>query len=86
MKALVSQDEEPAKVSLKCDPVDGANLVGQYESVTPGYHMNKKHWITVALTGDLPDDLLADLVRGSYERVVRGLSKADRQKLAGEET
>ena len=86
MFALVSQDEEPARVNLKCDPVDGANLVGQYESVTPGYHMNKKHWITVSLTGDLPDDLLADLARGSYERVVRGLSKADRQKLAGEES
>ncbi len=83
MYALVSQDEEPARVNLKCDPVDGANLVSQYESVAPGYHMNKKHWITVTLTGGLPDELLMDLVRGSYELVVRGLSRADRQRLMG---
>ena len=83
MYALVSQGEEPARVTLKCDPVDGAHLVGRYESVVPGYYMNKKHWITISLTGIVPEELLADLARGSYQRVVRGLSKADRQKLAG---
>lgn len=85
MFALVSRDEEPARVNLKCDPVDGANLAGRYASITPGYHMNKKHWITVTLTGEVPEELLMDLARDSYDLVVRRLSRADRQLLSAKE-
>jgi len=43
--------------------------------------MNKKHWITVSLTGELPEDMLTDLARGSYERVVKALTKKEQLKL-----
>jgi len=81
MFALVSQEEKVARVTLKCAPVDGALLVGQFESVVPGYHMNKKHWITIALTGELPEEMLIDLAQNSYELVVSKLTKADKEKL-----
>ena len=81
MFALVSQGDDIPRVTLKCDPVEGAHLVGQFNSVVPGYYMNKKHWITISLTGELPDEMLTDLARDSYERVVKALTKKDQQKL-----
>lgn len=81
MFALVSQGDDIPRVTLKCDPTDGAHMVGQFDSVVPGYYMNKKHWITISLTGELPEEMLTDLARGSYERVVKALTKKDREKL-----
>jgi len=81
MYALVSQNEEITRVTLKVDPVDGVMLVGQYKSVIPGYYMNKKHWITISLTGELPLEMLKDLSKKSYELVVSKLTKKDKEKL-----
>jgi len=81
MFALMSQKEKVPRVTLKCAPADGEVLVSQYESVIPGYYMNKKHWITISLTGELPDEMLIDLASGSYDLVVGKLNKADKGKL-----
>lgn len=81
MFALVSQKEEIPRVTLKCSPADGEVLVSQYKSIIPGYHMNKKHWITISLTGELPEEMLTDLANGSYKLVVSKLTKADRYEL-----
>lgn len=81
MFALVSQHEEIPRVTFKCIPEDGALLVGQYESVIPGYHMNKKHWITISLTGELPEEMLIDLANNSYNLVVSKLTKKDKENL-----
>ena len=81
MFALVSQLDEVPRLTLKCDPVDAEVLTGQFESVVPGYHMNKKHWITISLTAELNDAMLIDLIDDSYQLVVRKLSKADKSKL-----
>ena len=51
MFALVSQEEDVPRVTLKCAPEDAATLTGQFKSVSPGYYMNKKHWVTLSLTG-----------------------------------
>lgn len=72
---------EPA-VNLKCDPERAVELREQYAGVRPGYHMNKRHWNTVALQGDVPGDLLRQLVDHSYELVVAGLPKRLRHELA----
>ena len=82
MFALVSQQEEVPRVTLKCDPVDAEVLTGQFKSVVPGYHMNKKHWITISLTGELDEEMLKGLIDDSYELVVSKLSKADKNKLS----
>lgn len=81
MFALVSEDETVPRVTLKCAPADGEILVSQFESVIPGYYMNKKHWITISLTGELSDEMLGDLVDDSYGLVVGKLTRAQKIEL-----
>ncbi|MFZ0171285.1 MAG: MmcQ/YjbR family DNA-binding protein [Acidimicrobiales bacterium] len=73
MFALVSLGDAPAQATLKCDPEEATALRRTYDGVTPGYHMNKRHWVTVDLGAALPGELVADLVRGSYQLVVASL-------------
>lgn len=82
MFALVSQLEEPPRVTLKCHPADAAHLVSHYDSIVPGYYMNKNHWITISLTGELPESMLRQLAADSYDLVVGKLPKRDRLALA----
>jgi len=81
MFALVSQKEEIPRVTLKCKPADGEVLISQFESVVPGYYMNKKHWITISINGEVSEEMIYDLAGGSYDLVVSKLTKADRKKL-----
>lgn len=60
-------------VILKSDPEDGKALQEQREDITPGYHMNKKHWITLHPSGDLSKRLIDELVTDSYRLVVANL-------------
>lgn len=69
--AIVAEGSNPLRVSLKCDPVLAVNLREKYETVLPGYHLNKKHWNTIICSGQLADDEVFDLVRLSY-RLVSG--------------
>ncbi len=69
MFALVAEKSDPIRISLKCDPLLAVTLREKYESVMPGYHLNKKHWNTVVLTGQLEWDEVKDLIRHSYELV-----------------
>lgn len=62
-------------VTLKADPGRAAHLVARHPQVTPGYHMDKRHWITVTLDEPLPGGLLDDLVEESYELVVSALPR-----------
>lgn len=81
MFAYVSVKEGMPVVTVKCVPFDGEILVEQFEAISPGYHMNKKHWITILLTDEIADDMLIDLVDKSYELVVSKLTKAKREEL-----
>lgn len=72
MFALVADKSNPLRVSLKCDPVLAETLREEYESVLPGYHLSKKHWNTILLTGQLSDDDFKDLVALSYRLVTEG--------------
>ena len=69
MFALVFEDTSPLRVNFKCDPQLSLNLQEKYESVLPGYHMNKKHWITVICSGQLDNSEILDLARLSYRLV-----------------
>jgi predicted DNA-binding protein (MmcQ/YjbR family) len=75
MFALLALDEVPPAVNLKCDPDLALELRDRYEQVQPGYHMNKKHWNTVELTGTIPDAELRGMIDHSYELVVAPLPK-----------
>ena len=69
MFALIQEGSTPLRLSLKCDPQLAVLLRERYESVLPGYHLNKKHWNTVLLTGQLGEDEVHDLIRHSYNLV-----------------
>jgi predicted DNA-binding protein (MmcQ/YjbR family) len=69
MFALVAEGSKPLRVSLKCDPLLAHTLRERYESVQPGYHLNKKHWITVLCSGQLTEEEVKDLVRLSHRLV-----------------
>ena len=80
--ALTRLDGSPLTVNLKCDPEDAIRLREEYEGlIIPGYHMNKRHWNTVTVDGDLPDRLLKELIEDSYDLVVAGLPRAERLRL-----
>jgi predicted DNA-binding protein (MmcQ/YjbR family) len=65
-------------INLKCDPENGVQLREQFASVLPGYHMNKKHWITVLMDGSIPDQLIRQWIGDSYQLVVATLSKSQK--------
>ncbi|TFC07003.1 MmcQ/YjbR family DNA-binding protein [Cryobacterium adonitolivorans] len=68
--ALSALAGEPFKVSLKCDPEEGRALREEFpEHITPGYHLNKKHWITVVLDGVVEDEHVEQLLRDSHALV-----------------
>lgn len=79
--ALIGVDTLPLRVNLKCDPERAVELREEYEGIIPGYHMNKKHWNTVYLAKDVPGALIRELIVHSWERVVAGMSKKDREEL-----
>jgi predicted DNA-binding protein (MmcQ/YjbR family) len=64
--AIIAEKSNPLRVSLKCDPQLALTLRERYETVVPGFHLNKKHWNTIICTGQLTDDEVFDLVRHSY--------------------
>lgn len=69
MFALISEGKNPVRVSLKCDPQLAITLREKYIEVMPGYHLNKKHWNTLVLTGELPWEEVQGLIRHSYSLV-----------------
>lgn len=71
MFALVAENKTPVQISLKCDPVLAATLRERYETVMPGYHLNKKHWNTIVLSGQLSWEEIQDLIRHSYDLVAK---------------
>lgn len=79
--AITGLDNEIFEVNLKCDPEYSIELREEYEAVRPGFHMNKNHWNTVQFEEDLDDKFLYELIDHSYDLVVKGLKKADREFL-----
>ena len=67
--ALSALDGSPLTLSLKVDPEDSISLRAEFPQITPGYHLNKRHWITIDLSRGVPDDLVEDLLRGSHDLV-----------------
>jgi predicted DNA-binding protein (MmcQ/YjbR family) len=66
MFALIAEGKQPVRLSLKCDPRLSKLLRDKYDEVMPGYHLNKKYWNTLVLTGQLQWDEVRDLIRHSY--------------------
>jgi predicted DNA-binding protein (MmcQ/YjbR family) len=78
---LASLESIPLQINLKCDPEKAVDLREEYESVQPGYHMNKKHWNTIIIDGSIPKQKILEWIDHSYNLVVAGLKKSDLEKL-----
>jgi predicted DNA-binding protein (MmcQ/YjbR family) len=78
---LASLEKVPLQINLKCEPEYAVELRERYASVQPGFHMNKSHWNTVLIDGSIPKSELKEMIDHSYEQVVKGLKKSDKEKL-----
>ena len=81
MYALVAWQETPLKITLKVDPAQADLQRAMFVSIKPGYHMNKQHWNTIELSGELSDAQLTGLIDDSYQLVVAKLTKKERLAL-----
>ncbi len=81
MFALAGENGVPLAVSLKCEPLLAEQLRTAHPAITPGYHLNKRHWNTVVIDGSLSEVMVADMVQDSYDLVVSGLPAAQRRGL-----
>ncbi len=81
MFALIPLERIPLQINLKCGPELAVEIRERYETVQPGYHMNKKHWNTILVDGTLRNELIYRWIDDSYNLVVKGLSKTEKEKL-----
>lgn len=82
MFALLATTAAPLRLSLKVDPDYGEVLRASFPAIKPGYHLNKRHWVTLTLDGSLEPTLVQELIEGSYRLVVQGLPRAMQAQLA----
>lgn len=81
MFALVGHKEGYININLKCEANDALGYRDIYECVIPGYHMNKKHWNTIIVNGEMKDEILIDMIDDSYDLVVSKLTKKEKAQL-----
>jgi len=79
--AISALDSDSLSVSLKCEPEIAVRLREAHPAITPGWHLNKRHWNTVRLDGSLPDPLVEELVEDSYDLIVPKLPRAQQLRL-----
>ena len=87
MFAAICRDDDnnPVYITLKLEPLEGEFWRKQYEDIIPGYYMNKVHWNSVKAEGDVPDDVLKDLLNKAYEIVLGSFSKKKQKDILGDE-
>jgi predicted DNA-binding protein (MmcQ/YjbR family) len=76
---LAGMDEVPFSINIKADPESAVEQRERYPAVTPGYHMNKKHWNTIVLDGSVGKNLIKQWIDDSYKLVASSLPKAKRK-------
>jgi predicted DNA-binding protein (MmcQ/YjbR family) len=79
--AIYFKDENSEQINLKCEPERAQQLRSIFKEVTPGYHMNKRHWNTINLKGELPVSEIFSQIDHSYDLVASKLPKATKQRL-----
>lgn len=85
MFAMQGGDKEKKPIiTLKCEPSFGKALREKYQDIVPGYYMNKQHWNSVYLEGNVPDEVLQEMVDMSYGLVLGSLSKKVQQQIKEE--
>ena len=84
MYAMIGGDKSGKQiVTLKCDPIFAEMLRKQYKDIIPGYYMNKQHWNSLYLEGNVPDSVLKDMIDMAHRLVLEKLPKKIREDLSG---
>lgn len=81
MFALSGLEHSPSKVNLKCDPERAIDLRAEYDDIIAGWHMSKKHWNTITIEGNIPNNLITELIDHSYELVVQSFTLKKQREL-----
>jgi len=81
MFILISTDKDPITINLKCDPFLADSLRASYQAITPGYHMNKRHWNTVLMDKSIPDKMIKEMIDDSYDLVYAKLSMKEKENI-----
>jgi predicted DNA-binding protein (MmcQ/YjbR family) len=79
--AISRLDENPLRVSLKCEPLLAEQLREAHPAVRPGYHLNKRHWNTVTIDGSIRDNQIENMIQDSYDLVAAKLTRTQREDL-----
>ena len=81
----LDDDDKPYYITLKLEPLEGDFWRKHYEDIIPGYYMNKQHWNSVKADGEVPDDILKDLLDKAYQIVLGSFSKKKQKEILGDE-
>ena len=81
MFGLLTHKDGVDRINLKADPDESIVLRKIYDSVIPGYHMNKTHWNTVLLDESVPSEEIEGMIDNSYDLVIKNLKKSDQLAL-----
>ncbi|MBO4591519.1 MAG: MmcQ/YjbR family DNA-binding protein [Eubacterium sp.] len=83
MFAAICRDDDdiPVYITLKLEPVEGEFYRKEYEDIIPGYYMNKVHWNSVKADGNVPDDVMEDILDKAYQIVFDSLTKKLRRQI-----
>ncbi|SDJ42258.1 Predicted DNA-binding protein, MmcQ/YjbR family [Lachnospiraceae bacterium G41] len=83
MFAAICRDDDniPVYITLKLDPLEGDYFRKEYEDIIPGYYMNKTHWNSVKADGEVPDDVMKDLLDKAYTIVFENLTKKKQKEI-----
>ncbi len=84
MFCMIGGDKyEKPIITLKGDPDSSVDLRKEYKDIIAGYYMNKTHWNSIYLEGQVPDDLMRQLIDTSYKLVLKSLSKKAQSEIMG---
>ena len=81
MFCLMNLENYPLHINLKCQPDEAIRLREKFPQITPGFHMNKKHWNTILIDGFLSQELIRKMIDDSYELVVQSMTRKERESL-----
>ncbi len=78
---ITNNKEGEAIITLKCEPAFAEALREDYKEITAGYYMNKMHWNSILLDGDVPDDIMKMMIDMSYDLILNGFSKKKQKEI-----
>lgn len=77
----LDDNDKPVYITLKLNPIDGEFFTNSYEDIIPGYYMNKTHWNSIKADGNVPDDVVKELLDKSYDEILNKLTKKKRAEI-----